>query len=425
MYPHHTLLLAQLRSFFYAITCASVTWATAAAADEPLSLNEALERAVQVSSDVEARSAERDAAQSLAIQAGRLPDPELIAAIENVPISGPDAGSLNRDFMTMTKIGVMQTFPRGAKRDLRRQRAGDMETVAIVEQQRTTLDVKRQTAQAWIAAYVAEETLARLRTLSGNFELQSSLATAGVKSGRIAVGDALESQTAQLEFNDRILVAEQNVRRARAELTRWLPEDAHRSLSSAPDFTRLSKAGLLENIHDHASLVAYESQLDAARSEVELAQADKRSDWSLGVTYAKRGSEFSDMVSIEFRMGLPFFAGNRQDPVIAAKRADLRRLEASRESELRMHKAEITQLIADWETLVKRRAVFSTDLLPLAKERTQLAIAALQSGRGDVKSALSAQLALVEIQLQALDLEAQLGRTWAALSFLQVERSGT
>lgn len=413
------------RILLHAIAFSSLTWTTTAiAGGEPLTLVEAVERATQVSPDVEARVAARDAAQSLTIQAGQLPDPELIVGIDNLPITGRDAGSVNNDFMTMRKIGVMQTLPRRAKRDLRTQRANDVETIALAEQQRTTLDVKRQTAQAWVATYVAEETLSRLRTLEVDFELQSNLAAAGVKSGRTSVVDALESQAALFNFRDRISVATNNVRYARAELARWLPQDADRLLASAPSFAPLHKTELLGSIHHHAFLVAYDAQLDAARSEVALAQAEKHPDWSVGLSYAKRGSGFSDMVSIEFRMDLPLFVDKRQNPAIAAKRAYVRQIEAERESELRMHRAEITQMIAEWETLNTRATAFNTDLLPLAKERMQLAIAALQSGRGDVKSALTAQLAYVELQLQALELEAQLGDTWAALSYLQVDRSG-
>ncbi len=407
------------------IACSSLAWTMSATATEPLSLTEAVELAVQVSPDVEALVAARDAAQSLVIQADRLPDPELVLGIDNVPITGADAGSLDGDSMTMRKIGVMQTFSRRAKRDLKVQRASDMEIIARAEQHRTMLDVKRQTAQAWVDVYAAEQTLLRLRTLEGDFDLQSKLAAAGVKSGRATVAEALESQAALLEFKDRIYVAEQNVRHARAQLARWLPADANRPLSVAPSFTELRKAQLLDDIHNHASLIAYDARLDAARSEVALAQAEKQPDWSVELSYGRRGSDFGDMFSVEFRIGLPLFAAKRQSPAIAAKRAEVRKVEAGRESELRMHKAEVTQLIADWETLSKRIAAFKADLLPLAGERARLAIAALKSGRGDLKSSLTAQFAYVELQLQALNLEAQLGSTWAALNYLQVDRSGT
>src|SRR3546814_7191835 len=36
--------------------------------------------------------------------------------VENYPISGPNAGRFGADFMTMTKVGVMQEVPNAARR---------------------------------------------------------------------------------------------------------------------------------------------------------------------------------------------------------------------------------------------------------------------------------------------------------------------
>ncbi|MEJ1962300.1 MAG: hypothetical protein WDO56_12445 [Gammaproteobacteria bacterium] len=83
--------------------------------DLPLSLEAAVEQALQIAPQVSARSASIDAAQALTISAGRLPDPALVVGIDNLPVNGPDAYSATADFMTMRKIGVTQEFPRRGK----------------------------------------------------------------------------------------------------------------------------------------------------------------------------------------------------------------------------------------------------------------------------------------------------------------------
>ena len=95
----------------------------AAAAGPPLSLAEALRVAVENSPQLASQRAMVDAAREMAGPAGELPDPKLKLGVENVPTNGADSWSLTRDFMTMSKIGVMQEFPREAKRKLRSQRA--------------------------------------------------------------------------------------------------------------------------------------------------------------------------------------------------------------------------------------------------------------------------------------------------------------
>lgn len=392
---------------------------------QPLTLPEAIQRAVEDSPDLIAGQAGVTAAEALVKPAGQWTDPELVAGIDNLPVTGPDAGSVSADFMTMRKIGVMQSLPGFGKRALRTQRARDAVNVAQAEEVVTTLEIKRQTAQAWIGVAVAEETSQQLNALKPAFELQAQLARAGVSNARVTAADALTAQGALANFEDRIAMADQAVQEARAELARWLPNEAQRPLAATPDFGELQDAGLLATVHQHAMLAAFDSRLGMARSEVALAQADRHPDWSVGLMYGKRGAPFSDMVSAEVRVTLPIFAGSRQNPEIAAKRAQLRKLEAEREAQVRMHTAEVTQQLAQWRTLKTRLAHYHDVLLPLAEQRAKLTLAAVQTGRESVPAVLEAQAAELDVQLKALELRGELGRTWAFLTYLVEERSGT
>ena len=87
-----------------------------------LSLAETLRLAVARSPQLGSQRAMVDAAREMAGPAGELPDPKLKVGVENVPTEGPDAWSLTRDFMTMSRIGLMQEFPRAEKRELKSQR---------------------------------------------------------------------------------------------------------------------------------------------------------------------------------------------------------------------------------------------------------------------------------------------------------------
>ncbi len=64
-----------------------------------------------------------EAAREMAGPPAELPDPQLFFGVENVPTGGADRWSLTRDGMTMTRVGLMQEFPRAAKRELRAERA--------------------------------------------------------------------------------------------------------------------------------------------------------------------------------------------------------------------------------------------------------------------------------------------------------------
>ena len=138
---------------FAVAAIASLLIAPAAAADPPLSFAETLRIAVERSPQLESQRAMVDAAREMAGPAGELPDPKLKLGVENVPTNGADSWSLTRDFMTMTKIGVMQEFPREEKRKLRSQRAENDAQRGAVALESTRLAVMRETATAWLARW--------------------------------------------------------------------------------------------------------------------------------------------------------------------------------------------------------------------------------------------------------------------------------
>jgi outer membrane protein TolC len=404
------------------VLTACLAWpATTLAAAQPLSLAVAVELAVAQSADVAARQAAIEAATALVGAAGQRPEPELVVGVDDVPVSGNLAYSLSRDEFTTRKFGIMQSFPRSIKRQLRTQRASDDVRLTNAEQQFTMLDVKRQVAQAWISLYIADQALHRLQALEPVIELQSRVATAGVASGRNGTADALASQSALIEFRDRILMAEQTANRLRTRLAWWLPEDANRPLAAAPDFGALSvdAATLQGEIHRHASVLTRDAEIQAARTDIALAQAEKRADWSVELDYSNRSAPFSDMVSLEFRVGLPLLGKRRLDPIVAAKHASLRRAQAQREGEIRMHAAEVSEQLVDWQALKTRVASYDNELVPLARARAQAALSAFQAAQTPIKAVLDARAAEIDTQLQALELRRQWGQSWAYLSYLQ------
>lgn len=389
-----------------------------------LTLDQAVALAIEQTPQVQAQAAAIDAAQAESIAAGRLPDPELVLGVDNLPATGEDAGSFDRDFMTMRKVGVMQAFPNRRKRTSQRERAAAAVSVAQNQAQQTRLEIARSTADAWIASHTAEFVLDKLQTLKPEVELQAEAARSAFGSGRGSAVDALAAQSAISELDDRVLEAEREIHAARAELARWIGEDARRELDAAPAFNELPvpRETLLASLHRHAPLLTYDAQLAFAQSEIELANAEKRSDWSAELSYAKRGAAFSDMVSLEFRVGLPLFSRYRQGAMIRAKRAELTRLEAERNAELRMHAAEVAEMLATWESASKRRDLYERERLPLARQRSQSALAGFQAGRVELTSVLASHVAEIETQRSYAELLTELGQAWTFLRYLKAEK---
>jgi outer membrane protein TolC len=395
----------------------------ARAAINPLTLEDAIEIAIADAPQLQAQRAAVEGLQASAVSAGRLPDPAIVAGIDNLPSNGIDAWSFGRDFMTMRKVGLMQSLPNSHKRRSERESAQAMVVVAKSEATQTQLELTQSVAQAWVSRYAAETAVKNLQPLKAQLALQIELARTAVASGNASVSDALSAQAAAADLEDRLLDAQQEVTRSRAELARRLGDTGDQPLASPPPFGELhiGAAELLSSLHHHAALLTYDARIAAARSDIAVATAAKRPDWSAELDYAKRGRGFSDMVSLQFQVALPLFPDTRQNPAIQAKYAAARQLEADRESALRMHTAEVSTMLGDWQTAKQRVELYDHERLPLARQRSALALASLRAGRMDLRQTLVVLANQVEVESSYAALLRVLGTSWAYLRYLPAE----
>jgi cobalt-zinc-cadmium efflux system outer membrane protein len=393
---------------------------TAVAAGSSLGVDEVIQQALADSPQIASAQATLEGAQDRAPSANRLPDPEAILGVDNLPVNTVDRFSLTRDFMTSTKVGLMQTVPNGAKRRLRGELAGREVAVAEAQLHASRFETARAAADAWIACAATAQGLERLRGLREELRVQSGTARAALASGRSSGADALTSEAALARLDSRILELEQQLAMRRAELARWIGAGAQRDLGELPWQRELGSApqALVQDVAAHPPLASIAAGLAVARTEVSLARAEKRPDWSAELSFAKRGPDYSDMVSLEFRIGLPLFAKHRQNPAIAAKLANVRAQEASQEAEIRMHRAEIEAMLAMWQSGRARLRHFETELLPLARDRSRAVLSSYGAARGDIRSVLESLSDEVDLQLEYVELEADVTRAWAFLHLL-------
>ncbi len=370
---------------------------------------------------IDAQAATLRAAQLASLGASELPDPKLIIGIDNIPTDGADRFNLTRDFMTMRKIGFMQDFTREEKLKLRGDRA-----LAEVQKESAILalskfNLRRDVALAWIERYFAERQLDLLKTLARESELQVATADAMLAGGKGQATDPFAARLAVAQWADRAIDAERNIARARATLSRWIGvAAAGQPLDAAPAFDQLSTPHqqLTGNLETHPGLAMYAPLQAMATSEMKLADAATRPDWTLEVAFAQRGPAYSNMLSIGVRIDLPIFQSRRQDPALASKVALVEQVRAQAEDARRGHAAEIEIMLADWNAAKTRLQRYGSALLPLAGERTEVALASYRGGKGDLLPVLEARKSEIDLRINQLQIEAELARAWAQLNFL-------
>ncbi|HUG73755.1 MAG TPA: TolC family protein [Steroidobacteraceae bacterium] len=389
------------------------------AADSRLLLDEAIERALAEAPQLTASRAYVEAASQSAASAGRLPDPELIVGVDNLPVTTADRFSLNRDFMTMRKVGVMQSVPSRASRRVQSELAHQEVSLAEAQLRAQQFEIALSAAQAWINHAVARQSLQRLRALRGDLAIQSGAARAALLGGRSGATEAIVSESVLAGLEARIFDFEQQAAVARAELGRWVgevpaevpPELPWRQQFDQPETSTIDVLG-------DAPLAPTEPEVALARSRVALARAGKRPDWSTELSYANRGPGYSDMVSLQFRVALPMFSRTRQDPEIAARLAEARGREAAREEAIREHHAHVQAAMAVRNSGQTRLAHYESVLLPLAEDRMRVATASYGAGQGELREVLEALDSQADLSLQFTQRAGEVTRAGVYLQLL-------
>jgi outer membrane protein TolC len=85
---------------------------------------------------------------------------------------------------------------------------------------------------------------------------------------------------------------------------------------------------------------------------------------------------------------------------------------------VRAHVAEIRAMLVAWQDDRERLTRYEREVVPLARERTEATVASYRGAKATLGEVLQARRSEVDVRLQALQLEAEVARTWAQLNFL-------
>jgi outer membrane protein TolC len=395
--------------------------AAAADAQQGLTLAEAQGLALSRSQQLAASDAAASSLRDQAVAAGQMPDPVLKLGIENVPLSGPDRLSLSRDFMTMRRIGVMQEWTRRDKRLLRVERVERELDRVEAERQVALAEVQRETALAWISAAYWSAIQELLRSQLAESKLQVDAAELAYRQARGSQADVFAARAALVNLEDRVRDVERQQRNARVMLARWVgPAAATRPLAGSINWREADGERFLSRRHlqIHPNVAVLLAQAEALEVEVKQAQANAKPDWTVEASYSRRGPAYSDMVSIGVSIPWQIDRPKRQDREFAARVHLLAQAEAKVEDALRAEEAMVRTLLNDWATGKQRLNRLTSDLLPVARNRTEAALTAYRGAKGDLGSVLAARRDEIDVRLQLLNLELEVARLWAQLTYL-------
>jgi outer membrane protein TolC len=395
-----------------------------AAAQQPLSLEEALRAGVAQAPRLAAQRHMVSAAAEQVVRAAERPDPKLKLGIENLPVTGEDRFRYDRESMTARAIGWSQEFPNGAKRQarqLRAERSRELEEANLAAQQAL---VERDIALAWLDVHYAARAQEAIARLARQFDLQLEALPSAIARGRQGAADAFMLRQGLEQVKDRAIEQDRALEKARIALASWIGEAARRPLADPPDTARLAhpREEIVARLAEHPQLHGFERREALARAEVELAASGRRPDWMLEVGYGQRRPYFDNMLTVMVSFDLPWQASRRQDRDVASRLAELEQARAMREDARRMHEAEVRALFADFDAAQRRIERFERILVPLARERRAASLAAYRGARGELGTLLESERAVTDAELGHIQALAERAKAWAGLNYLDPHR---
>lgn len=320
----------------------------------------------------------------------------------NLPVTGPDF--LDPTQMTQLQIGVEQEIPNPAKLRARAGVAGAEIGVAQAQLAHTRHMARISAGQAWIslayaqrALVVADEALEEVRALA-------PLSNAAVASGSARPAETIEVRRALLEIADMVTTIEAKREAAQAMLVRFvLLEDpvAEGDIPPADVDPEQLRATLARN----PEIVLAAAAAAQAQAEIELAEAQRRPDFGVSASYGIRERRFGDLFSIMGTVTLPLFGERRQEPRIRAAQAEAAAVLAERDDLLLQLEAQFEADLAAWRSAYIQWQRARDELLPLARERTELEMASFAAGRAELLDVVEAIEALALLEIEILERE--------------------
>lgn len=378
----------------------------------PLSLESALQLAVQRSEAARAGRSGVLSATEASRAVGQLPDPVLRVGVDNLPVTGADRFTTTRDSMTIKRIGISQEWVSPAKRATRQAAAEAAIEREAVQARVAIADTRLQTALAYLDALYAGETLKLTTLMEHHAHEELEAARARLASATGSSQEVLFLTGARGSSEDESAEVRQQQSAARLALQRWvgvMPDE----LAPVPDAPLPTEETY---VAAHPSVAAMRRDLEQAKRAVTVAGSDRTPNWTWELAYGQR-TGYSDMVSFGVSIPLPIAAGERQDRETAAKLALVDKAEADLAEAMRAAAAEYRTLDSDAQRLQQRIERFRAGVIVPAGQRTIAATAAYRSNQASLLTLFEARHAEVEVQRKLLTLQRDLAKAQARLAF--------
>lgn len=375
----------------------------------PLTLEQALARALQRSPELAAQAAEARAATARLQQAGAWPNPEIELAVEEVDRGGAGFDSAE------TGVTVAQALELGGKRHWRKRVAAAENEQVGRDTESQRLDVLAETARRFVAVLAAQERLDLARSAVDLAEQTDAAVAERVKAGKEpppqAAKSAAELELARLDA----LAAEQALGVARGRLAViWGAATATFDRAVG----RLNRVNgvlppldaLRTRLEATPDLARWDAELRLRRAAVASEKAARIPDLEASAGYLRFKEDGTDALAFGISMPLPLFDRNRGN--LAAAREELARAESERTAAAVALAANLAEAHANLLAAHGRVATLQAKVVPVMEQACEAARTGYQQGKFGFMDLLDAQRGLIETRTSLVEALSDYHAAW-------------
>ncbi len=378
---------------------------------EALSVDQAVSKAVRDNPSLAEMQSRYEALAEVPSQVGSLPDPMVNLGAANFPLDSFDRA---QEPMTQLQFGVSQSFPFPGKLALKEAAAEHDAKAAEHSVDEARLQLIRKVKNKWWQLYYVDralETVTRNQTLLKQF---IAVAKTKYETGRGLQQDVLLAQLELSKLLDQEIQL-QAIRRQQAiglnilmdqspdaELS--LPRQVGRSL---PDL--MSEQAMYSKAEAARPLLRrLQTNIDAARSRLDLAKREYYPDFNVGMTYGNRtgtnpmprGGDRSDFFSVMLGVKVPLYAARKQSKAVIQRGLDVQANRYALQDERGLVRGAIAASVTDYERAKQQLLLFETGIVPQAEQTVKSMLAGYQVSEVDFLNLVRSQITLFNYELQ-------------------------
>ena len=416
-----------VKSLVFCSMAAVVACRAFAQAPESITIEQAVQEALQNNPGLLAEKLGIPVAETAAITARLRPNPVVSVSSDHLDWLGTGYSAVNGAGPTESALRIDVPWERGHKREYRVDTAGYAQKIA---QARVADSIRRLRLDVTLACIDVMEAKARLELAQDNLKsLQGvvQLNETRLQGGAIPPIELTRSRVAMLQFRSNVKTAELALTTARVRLQTLLGRGPSQTPIGSIDVSDPLKipippsAPALDQIQTRALAVRPDIQaarLDQARSqsELRLQLANGKVDYTAGAEYRRQQGINGTGNSVGFFVSVPLPVFNRNQGEIARVTSEEVQLQKQIEALQSQVSGEVTGAYREYETARQLIGDIESDLLGLSQEARNTTTYVYQAGAGSLLDVLDAQRAFNETMSTYYDAQADYRRAVSRLT---------